>query len=287
MKKINYFVIVLTLLAALAFPVSAAISIPDSTNAYVNDYMNVLSQETINEINLKNDQLEGGAEILVLTTDYINTDTEEFSWRVFNQWEIGDSSRNNGVLIVLVVQEEKFWITTGTGLDDVLSAGTLSDILYDHFEEDFDSKNYDRAVLNTFNEIWEILGNKYGLSSSVQTSESHWMDGASALVTWIIVIFVIVLVLAILAAVLTPRKRTIWFGPTYRRVDRRYYDNRPRRMSWGPVSRPRPEPRPIHVPRPSSSRSSFGRNSFGGGFRSSGMRSGGGGRSRGGGAGRK
>lgn len=284
MKKIKGFILSLIFLAVLVVPVSAAISIPDSTNAYVNDYMNVLSQETINEINLKNNRLEAGAEILVLTTDYINTDTEEFSWKVFNQWKIGDASRNNGVLMVLVIQEQKFWITTGSGLDDVLSAGTLSDILYDHFEKDFDAKNYDRAVLNTFNEIWEILGNKYGLSSSNQSAGNGWFDGVSIIMTWFIIIVVIVLVLAILAAILTPRKRTIWSGPTVRRVNRRYYDTWPRRTVSGPVIRPRPEPRPVHIPRSSSS---FGRSSFGGGMRSSGMRSSGGGRSRGGGAGRK
>ena len=50
MKK-RGLILVGILLLTMILPIHAAISIPTSTNAYVNDYMEVLSQDTINEIN--------------------------------------------------------------------------------------------------------------------------------------------------------------------------------------------------------------------------------------------
>ncbi len=253
----------------------AAITIPEKTDHYVNDYMNVLSQSTIDEINEKNDQMGQGAEILVLTTDYIETDTEEFSYQVFNQWEIGDAKKNNGVLIVLVIQEGKFWITTGTGVEDVLNSGVLSDLIYDYLEEDFDAGNYDRAVLNTFNEIWRILANKYGIeSNSTSQKGGALMFLGDLIVPIVILIFVIFIIVISLAMPRRPYRRRI-YRPRFYRHDRF--------GGPGPIIRPEPVRRPPFTFRPRSG-GSAGR-SFSG--RSGGMRSGGGGRSRGGGAGRK
>lgn len=255
---------VLVLFLQLVAPVSAAISIPDKTDYYVNDYMNVLNQNTIDTINDKNDRLDKGAEIVVLTTDYINTDTEEFAYQVFNQWGVGDSKRNNGVLIVFVISEAKFWIATGTGVEDVLNSGVVSDIIYDSLEKDFDAGNYDRAMVNTVNEIYRILANKYGTISPTQ-SNNGFSSGFSTFATTAGVLLVIFLIIVISMAL--PRGPRRYYGG-YGRGYHRHYGGGFYRSSGSSY-------------RSSGSRSS---SSFG---RSSGMRSGGGGRSRGGGAGRK
>lgn len=253
----------LCLFLNLLVPVSAAISIPDKTDYYVNDYMNVLNQNTIEAINDKNDRLDKGAEIVVLTTDYINTDTEEFAYQVFNQWGIGDSKRNNGVLIVFVISEGKFWIATGTGIEDVLNSGVVSDIIYDYLESDFDAGNYDRAMTNTVNEIYRILANKYGTVSPTN-SDSDFGSGFSTFATTIGFALIIVLILVI--AIALPRGPRRYYGGYGRGYHRHYGGG-------------------FHSS--GSSYRSSGSRSSGSFARSSGRRSSGGGRSRGGGAGRK
>lgn len=279
------------LLSTQLLAVNAAKEIPDETDYYVNDYMDVLSQDTENKIIEMNEQLENGAEIIVVTTDYINTDTEEFAYELFNQWQIGDKNENNGVLIVLVINEEKYWVTVGTGLNDVLDAGTLSDILYDDMEASFDAKEYDQAVLNTFNSIFEIVGKKYGISSG-DTYQEDYNQGGAFMGDIIFPIFIFILMVIVIAAIVaSPR-------PHHRRVyrPRRHYEPRryedPHRGGFGrPAGGPRPVRKPTNFgggPRPSSPRSTRSASvSRGTGGRSGGMRSGGGGGSRGGGAGRK
>lgn len=276
---------IILLMSTQLSAVSAAKQIPDETDYYVNDYMEVLSQDTIDTIAQKNDQLENGAEIVIVTTDYINTDTEEFAYQLFNQWQIGDKEENNGVLIVLVVNEEKYWVTVGTGLNDVLDAGTLSDILYDYMENDFDAKDYDQAVLNTFNAIYEIVGKKYGLSNTVYQENNY--QGGNVMGEYIIPILFFVLMLIVIAAIVASP------GPSYRRRFRPRPHHEPRRYRepyhggfGGGPSGPRSVRRPTNSgPRPSASRPTRSTHSSSG--RSSGMRSGGGGGTRGGGAGRK
>lgn len=266
--------------------VFAAIDIPDSSEYYVNDYMNVLSLSTKEMINEKNAQLDQGAEIVVLTTDYINTDTEEFAYQVFNQWKIGDSKKNNGVLIVLVVSEGKFWITPGTGVEDILSPSVLSDLIYDYLEEDFDRGNYDQAVKNTFNEIYKILASRYG---TVAVSNTNQGGMGMKLSDIMMVIFVAVILIAVLAlAIALPKGRYHrTYRPRYRGYERRRYENP---YSRGPVFGPRPSRGPTVTTRSRSRSNSFGSGSSGRSFSSgspSGKRSSGGGKSRGGGAGRK
>lgn len=284
----------IVLLSAQLVCVNAAKEIPDQTDYYVNDYMDVLSQNTEDVLVEKNSQLDNGAEIVVVTTDYINTDTEQFAYQLFNQWGIGDKNENNGVLIVLVINEEKFWITTGPGLYDVLDAGTLSDIIYDYLEEDFDAKNYDEAVLNTFNAIYEIVAKKYGTIPGAVYEDNSYQGGSSMgdIIFPIIMFALMLFVIIIIVSTPGPRVRRRGFRPRFRHYEPRRYED-PHRGGFGrpagPVMGPRPVRRPTNMgPRPSASRptrsSSFSRGSGG---RSGGMRSSGGGGTRGGGAGRK
>ena len=132
-----------------------AMVIPDSTDEFVNDYARVISDDTYDYIASKNSELDNGAEILVVTTEYITSDNlEEFSYELFNQWKIGSDESDNGVLIVLVTKEEKYWVTVGQGLERELSSAVLSDILDQYMEEDFDKGNYDKAIRKTFDEIY-------------------------------------------------------------------------------------------------------------------------------------
>lgn len=286
-KRILACVAVFAMVMLQITSVFAAIDIPDSSEYYVNDYMNVLSPRTKMTINKKNAQLGQGAEIVIVTTDYINTDTEEFAYQLFNQWGIGDSVRNNGVLIVLVVSEGKFWITPGTGVEDILNPSVLSYLIYDYLEEDFDKGNYDQAVKNTFNMIYEILASRYGTVSASNTKQGGMGIRASDVMMVIFVAAILITILA-LAIALPKRRYHQTYRPRYRGYEQRRYENP---YSSGPIFGPKPSRGPTVTTRTRSRSNSFGSGSSSGrSFSSgtpSGKRSSGGGKSRGGGAGRK
>lgn len=78
---------------------------------YVNDYANILSDETEsfiieNGVELNN---KTGAQIVVVTIKSLDgQEIEDYTSELFNNYEIGDSNKNNGILILLALDEREF-----------------------------------------------------------------------------------------------------------------------------------------------------------------------------------
>lgn len=145
--------------------------IPDPSELlYVTDNANILSNEVKNYIVEQNNILyeNTGAQIAVLTVDFLpeGYDSETYSYAVFDQWGIGSAERNNGILLLLVPGDSKFWITQGSGLIDSLTSSTIDKIINKYLADDFDAGRYDQAVTNTFNALLKELDGIYGTSTA-------------------------------------------------------------------------------------------------------------------------
>lgn len=325
MKAVRKIVICVIAVMMILISVMSALRIhaevfPESTDYYVNDYAEVLSDETERYLESQNASLDKGAEILVVTAEYVSSDDlETISYDLFNQWGIGSFEYNNGVLIILVTGEGKYWVTVGRGLENELSSSVLTRILDRSMEEAFDDGDYDLAVRNTFDEIYSIVSKKYGIVDGSGTpitpeSPAHASSGGLNLI-WIwgmlFLVFMVIIVVCVLMSIVRRNRRTIIYHtaprPRFFMFPRPFVRPAPR----DPFYRPEPPQRreePMDRPTGNSlnsnwsssnrraSGSSFGsanrsvsgssRSTFGVG-RSSATRTSRGGSSRGGGAGRK
>lgn len=165
---LSFFLVFTTTNTALA---KTSTDIPDPSELlYVTDNANILSNEVKNYIVEQNNILyeNTGAQIAILTVDFLpeGYDSETYSYAVFDQWGIGSAERNNGILLLLVPGDGKFWITQGSGLMDSLTSGTLDNILNKYLADDFDAGRYDQAVTNTFNALLKKLDGIYGTSTT-------------------------------------------------------------------------------------------------------------------------
>ena len=96
-----------------------------------------------------------GAQIVVAAVKTLNGLTrEDYAYRLINEWGVGDKTGNNGVVLLLAIEEDDYYLTTGTGLERHLDAGTIKTILDEYLEPDFASKNYDDGVRKTFEAIF-------------------------------------------------------------------------------------------------------------------------------------
>lgn len=291
-----------------------------AANLYVTDEANVLSNETEDYIVdrvLRLKQACGG-EIAVVTIDFLTNglDAEEYAYEVINQWGVGDAEENNGTVLLLVPGQGKGWITTGSGIEDELTAGKLESILNTYLWDDFDAGDYDTATVNTVNEVLAWYENYYNVdidSHSGQTAGAQEsfgggtssyvgaaagavvVGGAMLLLTKAIrFVFAILTIIVVIVIVVT-----VFGGPRGPRGGHRGGGTHLFFMG-GPRYRPPRGPRPPMGgprgpmgggPRPGGRPGGFGGGSggFGGAGRGGGGRSGGfgGGGGRGGGAGRR
>ena len=168
-KRLAIFLAVMTFVFS---PFSVmAIDVPDSIPGYYLDDANVISKETEDYIHEKNWAMDGhcGGYIEVVTLEYINADILDYSVTLFNEWEIG--SNNNGILLLVVTQEQKFYITVGRKLEAVLSSYRIEEIVDEYFIEPFEAGNYDKAIKDTFDALYKVLVSEYGKPVIINTDK--------------------------------------------------------------------------------------------------------------------
>ena len=165
-KLVSKSAIIIAFIFVLAFALGCAKveNIPLSDEgAYALDKSGVLSAETKNHIALYNQYLEEscGAQICVVTIptmDYVGyDDIENYAYDLFNAWGIGDKDEDNGVLLLLVTDEELCRCLQGEGIEDTLSSSAISDILTENMQDDFYAGEFDSGTQKTFDALYRRL----------------------------------------------------------------------------------------------------------------------------------
>lgn len=186
-RRIAALLLVVTVgITALAPAASASsIQLPSlPKDQCVVDDAGVLSDSTTSELETLNAQLSSscdGAQIGVLTVDYTGSaTTEDYATEAFNTWGIGSSSKNNGILILLVMQSDQYadgdyYLTYGDGFRSTMLADQASSLVQT-MEDDFAAKKYDAAVLTCATNVANTVAEVYGVTLSGGTIYSDGSD---------------------------------------------------------------------------------------------------------------
>ena len=159
-------------LVPAAFAATKA-QLPDlpSSQCVVDD-ANILSSSTKTAIENLNAQLTQqceGAQIGVLTVDYTGSlSTEDYAVQAANTWGLGSSSKNNGVLILLVMQSQQYadgdyYLATGDGFRNTTLEKQASAIAQT-MEDSFAAGDYDAAVTTCANNVASTIADLYGVT---------------------------------------------------------------------------------------------------------------------------
>lgn len=114
-------------------PGAAAPTRPESAlpapTGYVNDLAGLMTESDRAKLEGFLDQVERktGAEFAVLTVKTTGgVDPREYKVTVFNQWGIGKETDDEGLLLLVAVEEREVWFETGYGLEGTLPDGWQS-----------------------------------------------------------------------------------------------------------------------------------------------------------------
>jgi len=97
---------------------------PGDPTGYVNDYAGVLSQSEHQNLEqkLKEFEKETTNEIAVVTISSLKGDTiENFAVQLFEEWGIGKKGKDNGVLLLVAMNEKQVRLEVGYGLESSLT----------------------------------------------------------------------------------------------------------------------------------------------------------------------
>jgi uncharacterized protein len=141
-------ILVLLLLIFLAKLAFAFVPVP-VLSGHINDYAHVLSDETIStlEKTLQQHEQTTSNQIVVLTIPSLDGQAiEETANQIFNTWQLGQKDKNNGVLLLVAIEDRKMRIEVGYGLEASLTDAHSSRIIRNELVPYFKQLSYDEGI---------------------------------------------------------------------------------------------------------------------------------------------
>lgn len=132
----------------------------------VNDFAGMLSTDEKRSLSkaLKNYKDSTGNVLVIITqsnlTDPVTNEVygiEEAALHYFNKWGIGDKEQNNGVLIFVAKADRKVRITTGKGIEDILTNDDCQQIIDGSILPAFKKQQYGEGLTAAAQAIMDEL----------------------------------------------------------------------------------------------------------------------------------
>ena len=257
------------------------------TYTYTYDRAGVLTDETMEYMDAMNASLfaQTGAQILTVTVDSTNgQDILDYALDLGNTYGVGSAERNNGVVMVLALDnisqgglQGDYCVVVGDGLGNYVDDFTAMQSYY--LESDFAAGNYDGGVRAAFDAFIAWFADFYGAdiregyipavpetytSGAYHTERTGYFapTAGAVLGRLLAVTLVLLAVWVVLDGVRYSRYRRRYLLPGMGRPTVLYYP-----IFWGRPRRPRPPrpPKPPRPPRRPPNGGGFGGGSFGGG----------------------
>lgn len=123
-----------------------------SSEARLNQYLGELKRKT-------------GAEVAVVTLKSLEGDSiERFAASLFETWGIGERGKDNGILILLTLEEREVKIEVGYGLEGIIPDGLAGEIIRTQMIPLFREGDYGTGLLRGVATVAQTIANEAGVS---------------------------------------------------------------------------------------------------------------------------
>src|ERR1035438_464237 len=127
---------------------------------YVSDYAHVLSPEAIARLDRicgLLDHSAANAQVAVVTIHTLDgADAAEYANQLEDKWKMGRKGSDRGLLVFLAVDDHKYRIEPGYGLEGILPDGKVGDIGRE-MVPDLRANDYDGAITGAVGEVAQVI----------------------------------------------------------------------------------------------------------------------------------
>ena len=148
--------------------VLAAVTLPTPTrNKYINDYVGIVNTENANSIISIGKELEDktGAQAVVVLIDSTNGNPiETYGNKLFRTWGIGAKGKDNGILILVAVNDKAWRVEVGRGLEGAIPDALSNRIMESIARPSFVEGNYGKGLMDSYSAFADEIAKEYGVT---------------------------------------------------------------------------------------------------------------------------
>jgi len=136
---------------------------------YINDFVNLISSEDYQTISALAQALEDKttAQIAVVTLKTTKPyDIQDYSIRLAEKWKIGQADKDNGLLLLVAIEDKKVWISTGYGLEGAIPDAQANKIYREIITPYFKQNNFSKGILAGTIALVDLAAKEYNTTIS-------------------------------------------------------------------------------------------------------------------------
>jgi len=193
MKLTKLFIVFI--IAVFSFTSAVAQNVIEKPNppVLVTDLAGVLSPEQKQALENKllaiDDSSSNQIAVVILPTLEGNP-IEEYATKLFRTWGIGNKKTNNGILLLIAIQDKKIRIEVGYGLEGAIPDITANSIIDNDIKPAFRQQAYYEGIDQATNDIAKAAVGEYKVKR-----EKKSKDKGSNLILFVFIVFIIVAIL--------------------------------------------------------------------------------------------
>ncbi len=116
---------------------------------------------------------------------------EEYANKLFRAWGIGDKKKNNGVLLLIAINDRQIWIEVGYGLEGAIPDITALNIIDNDIKPAFKAGNYYEGIDQATDNIAKAAVGEYKEARPKKTRSKSKGSGGLFLIILIIILAVL------------------------------------------------------------------------------------------------
>jgi uncharacterized protein len=138
--------------------------VPELWGQRIHDDAHILRQETVDQLEKQLKQYEDSTtnQIAVLIVQSLEGEVvEDYSLKVMEKWKLGTQGKDNGVLVLIAIDDHKIRIEVGLGLEGVLTDAICNRIIRNEMAPTFRRGDYDAGIIAAIYSIIHAIGGEY------------------------------------------------------------------------------------------------------------------------------
>ncbi len=208
-KNIQLLIVCLVFLPLSVF----AYSSPGKPTGYVNDFAKIISASDIQTINGELSALKSSTQIevaVVTISTFGNDETiETYANKLFQEWGIGVKGKDNGLLILVALNDRQARIEVGYGLEGTITDLQAGNIVNKVMIPALKNGDYSGAIKGAVAAVLSIISNPANAALYSEPNKSNNSSGSK--VSFEFIVFILFIVGSVLTRLLSKTK-SWWLG---------------------------------------------------------------------------
>jgi len=161
----------------------------------VNDYAKVLDSYDKEVLEKKLIALDDSTsnQIVVLTVPSLNGEIlEEVAVKTFREWGIGNKKTNNGVLLLVAIEDRKVRIEVGYGLEGAIPDIIANDIINNDIKPAFRQNNYLGGITKAVEDLSKAAAGEYKTKRNRKGNQDGSKGGG--ILAFVVILFIVLMI---------------------------------------------------------------------------------------------